>query len=185
MAELNINGRMLVKNFKRQFKEVFGASLRVYKGQNYADDNLTLAAIRAEGCKGGELTLRANMLVGNFEDKMQELFGIKVQVADADDKKLVDNGLTLGAVGRGEVKKKVEKPAGSPRESESNDNQKQETNNNNQINSIAMETTNKKLTLNLSVDSCYRINLIPIVGEESNEMADEMIGNGEVDYGMA
>ena len=82
MAELNINGRLLVKNFKKQFKEVFGGSLRVYKGQNFADDNLTIAAIRDEGCKGGELTLRTNMLVGNFEDKMQELFGIKVQVAD-------------------------------------------------------------------------------------------------------
>lgn len=117
MAELNINGRLLVKNFKKQFKEVFGGSLRVYKGKNFADDNLTLAAIRAEGCKGGELTLRANMLVGNFEDKMQELFGIKVQVADADDKKLVDNGLTLGAVGRGEVKKKaIEKEASSSQE---------------------------------------------------------------------
>lgn len=27
MAELNINGRMLVKNFKKQFQEVFGCSL--------------------------------------------------------------------------------------------------------------------------------------------------------------
>ena len=107
MAELNINGRMMVKNFKRQFKKEFGGSLRVYKGQNLADDDATLASIRAEGHKGGELTLRANMLVGTFEEKMQELFGIKVQVADADDKKLVDNALTLGAVGRGEVKKKA------------------------------------------------------------------------------
>ncbi len=114
MAELNINGRMLVKNFKKQFKEVFGGSLRVYKGQNFADDEATLAAIRAEGGKGGELTLRANTLVGNFEYKMMELFGIKVQVADADDKKLLDNALTLGAVRRGEVKKKAPKSCTKP-----------------------------------------------------------------------
>lgn len=36
MAELNINGRMVVKNFKKQFKEVFGGSLRVYK-ERYRD----------------------------------------------------------------------------------------------------------------------------------------------------
>jgi hypothetical protein len=113
MAELNINGRMMVKNFKKQFKEVFGGSLRVYKGQSFAADEATLASIRAEGCKDGEFTLRANTLVGNFEEKMQEMFGIKVQVADADDKKLVDNALTLGAVGRGEVKKKAAAAAGT------------------------------------------------------------------------
>lgn len=67
MAGLNINGRMMVKNFKKQFKEVFGGSLRVYKGQNFADDEATLTSICVEGCKGGELTLRANTLVGNFD----------------------------------------------------------------------------------------------------------------------
>ena len=180
MAELNINGRIVVKNFKKQFKEVFGGSLRVYKGQNFADDDATLASIRTEGCKGGELTLRANMLVGNFEEKMQELFGIKVQVADADDKKLVDNALTLGAVGRGEVKKKAEKSAGSPQAPEPKDDQKQETNNNNQLNNTTME----KKTLELHVDQGYCVAIIPIVGEENNETADEMISNGEIDYDL-
>lgn len=36
MAELNINGRMVVKNFRKQFKEEFGGSLRVYK-ERYRD----------------------------------------------------------------------------------------------------------------------------------------------------
>ena len=176
MAELNINGRMVVKNFKKQFKEEFGGSLRVYKGQNFADDDATLASIRAEGCKGGELTLRANMLVGNFENKMQELFGIKVQVADADNKKLVDNSLTLGAVGRGEVKKKAERKS----EVDSSITPKE----NSQEDMPIPASSPKWVELQLSVDAGYRLHLIPIIGEESNDMADEMIGNGEVDYGM-
>ncbi len=115
MAELNINGRMLVKNFRKQFKEVFGGSLRVYNGDDIADDEATLATIRAEGCKGGELTLRANTLVGNFENKMMELFGIKVQVADIEDRELVADDITLGAVGRGEVKKKTLENCNKPK----------------------------------------------------------------------
>jgi len=40
------------------------------------------------------------MQVGNFEKKMMELYGIKVQVASGDDSKLVDNSLTLSQSGK-------------------------------------------------------------------------------------
>lgn len=40
------------------------------------------------------------MLVGNFEKKVAELFGIGVQVASPDDKYLVDNSMSLTASGR-------------------------------------------------------------------------------------
>ena len=66
----------------------------------FADDNATLASIRAEGAKGGELVVKCNMQVGNFEKKVAELFGIGVQVANADDSKLVDNSITLTASGK-------------------------------------------------------------------------------------
>ena len=59
MAELKINGRTTVRKLKADFKAAFGSSLRVYmapscKGR-MADDAATLASIRAEGAKGGEL----------------------------------------------------------------------------------------------------------------------------------
>lgn len=113
MKELNVNGRMMVKTLKRQFADTFGLSLRVYLGQHFADDNSTLASIRREGCAGGELSVYGQMQVGNFENKMLEEFGIKVQVANADDSKLVDNKLTLAAASNGATKavKKESNPA--------------------------------------------------------------------------
>lgn len=109
MAEINVNGRMLVKNFKKQFQEAFGCSLRVYVKTHFADDEQTLASLREEGKKGGELSVKGNMLVGNFEAKMLEEYGITVQVANIDDTKLVDNNLTLAAAGRGEERKAAKK----------------------------------------------------------------------------
>lgn len=104
MAEIKLIGQMKVKTLKADFKKAFGGTLRVYKSPSckggFADDNATLAAIRAEGAKGGELNIVGQMQVGNFEKKIAEMYGIGIQVANADDTKLVDNSLTLGAVSR-------------------------------------------------------------------------------------
>ena len=104
MAEIKLTGNMKVKSLKADFKEAFGATLRVYKSASckggFADDNATLASIRAEGAKGGELKIVGNMQVGNFEKKIAELYGIGVQVANADDSKLADNDITLVAAGK-------------------------------------------------------------------------------------
>ncbi len=104
MADLTVNGRTTVKKLKAEFKANFGATLRVYKATSckgaFADDTATLASIRAEGAKGGELSVKGNMQVGNFEKKFAEIFGIGVQVANADDSKLADNSVTLTAAGK-------------------------------------------------------------------------------------
>ncbi|MBO5719338.1 MAG: hypothetical protein J6R71_06945 [Bacteroidales bacterium] len=104
MADFKLDGRMKVKTLKETFKKTFGASLRVYKSESckgaFADDDATLASIRAEGKKGGELVVGGNLRVGNFEKKIAELYGIGVQVSDKDDKKLADNDITLVAAGK-------------------------------------------------------------------------------------
>ena len=104
MAEFKLDGRMKVKTLKANFKKEFGSSLRVYKSESckgaFADDDATLASIRAEGKKGGELTVGGNLKVGNFEKKIAELYGIGVQVATPDDSKLADNDITLAAAGK-------------------------------------------------------------------------------------
>ena len=104
MAEFKLDGRMKVKTLKDTFKKTFGASLRVYKGVSckggFADDNATLASIRAEGAKGGELVVAGNIKVGNFEKKVAELYGIGVQVANKADTELADNNITLAAAGK-------------------------------------------------------------------------------------
>lgn len=101
MAEFSINGRMTVKSLRKQFKDSFGASLRVYKGAKFAPEDATLASIRSgENVKGGELVCKGNLQVGNFEAKMKEMFGITVQVANSDNTKLVSDNITLAAAGR-------------------------------------------------------------------------------------
>ena len=104
MAEFKLDGRMKVKTLKENYKKNFGGTLRVYKSVTckgaMADEDATLASLRAEGKKGGELVVGGNLKVGNFENKIAELFGIGVQVATKDDSKLADNDLTLVAAGK-------------------------------------------------------------------------------------
>ena len=104
MADFKLDGRMKVKSLKDNFKKTFGATLRVYKSVTckgaMADEDATLASLRTEGYKGGELVVGSNLRVGSFAKKIAELYGIGVQVADKDDKKLADNDITLAAAGK-------------------------------------------------------------------------------------
>ena len=104
MAEIKLTGNKKIGTLCKEFKEAFGSTLRIYKSPSckgpFADPNATLASVRAEGAKGGELAVKGNMQVGNFEKKIAEMYGIGVQVANADDSKLADNSITLVAAGR-------------------------------------------------------------------------------------
>jgi hypothetical protein len=101
MADFAISGRMKIKTLKANFKNEFGSTLRVYKGVKFADDNDTIASIASKKIESGsELKANGNTKVGTFEDRMKDIFGIKVQVATKDDSALVDNDLTLTASGK-------------------------------------------------------------------------------------
>ncbi len=102
MADFTLDGRTKVKSFKASFKENFGATLRVYTTvdcKELADDEATLASIRAEGFAGGELSVKGNMKVAGFERRVAELYGIGVQVANADDTEFADDAATLATAG--------------------------------------------------------------------------------------
>jgi hypothetical protein len=67
--------------------------------KRFADDEATLASIRKDKSTAkGDLKISGNMQVGTFEKKFKEIFGITIQVADADNIKLLDDSLTLSAV---------------------------------------------------------------------------------------
>lgn len=100
MAEIKMTGNKRVGTLCKEFKEAFGSTLRVYNGAVFAKEDATLASIRKGDAKGGELAVKGNMQVGNFEKKVLEMYGIKVQVANADNSALADNGLTLVAAGK-------------------------------------------------------------------------------------
>lgn len=95
MANFRVTGQMKVKTLKEQFMDCFGTVLRVYYKNRFADDDVTLASIRAEGYKGGDFDCGDNDIVGDFEDFVMALYGIEVQVASPDDSYLVDNNLRL------------------------------------------------------------------------------------------
>lgn len=98
MAEFKIHGSMKVKTLKEKFFNEYGGVLRVYAGKSLAKDEDTLASIRADKAKGGDLICRSNRTVGRFEQEMQEIFGIKVQVATKDNFVLVLDGITLSKI---------------------------------------------------------------------------------------
>lgn len=98
MADFTFDGRTKVKTFKAQFKENFGATLRVYTTvdcKELANDEATLASIRAEGFAGGEFSVKGNTKVSTFERKVAELYGIGVQVTNADGSEFADDTATL------------------------------------------------------------------------------------------
>jgi hypothetical protein len=99
MAEFKIDGRMKVRKLKEDFFNEYGGVLRVYNGKERADDDASLASIRANDvARGGELVCRSNRSVGNFKKEMWEVFGIKVQVATKDDWVIVLDGITLSTI---------------------------------------------------------------------------------------
>ncbi|WP_338765280.1 hypothetical protein WAF17_01310 [Bernardetia sp. ABR2-2B] len=106
MGTFKVDGRMTVNTLKDKFKETFGYSLRVYKGNNagrgarFADDKTRLGEVadERESVAGmGEFDMPSEMTIAEFEKLFQEKFDIAVQVADADNEKLLDNDATLKA----------------------------------------------------------------------------------------
>jgi hypothetical protein len=93
MANLSISGRMSVKGLKKSFKKEYGLSLRVYKGKKFADEDATLASLSDK--KVTEFSAKSNMLVGNFEKKLNDATGLNVQVSSPKDKELCGDSRTL------------------------------------------------------------------------------------------
>ena len=105
MAGLSITGQMKVSTLQAGFLRQFGLTLRVYDGRSFADPTQTLAQVRKKKGSGKALSVAKNMKVGNLEDKFEEEFGLKVQVAGSDDSYLCDNDLTLNGAQQEDEKK--------------------------------------------------------------------------------
>ena len=101
MADVSISGNMKIKNLKSNFNKAFGSTLRVYNGIKFADDEDTVGKIAKKPVKRGEdISIHGRSKVSTFEKQMKDTYGIKVQVAKADDSGLVDNDITLTQSGK-------------------------------------------------------------------------------------
>ncbi len=95
---LKVDGRMKVKTLKEQFKNLYGFTLRVYNTQNhFVDDDLLIADVRQteDADKSAEVYIDPTYTIDEFEKAFMAAFGVKIQVAEADDSKLADNNIKL------------------------------------------------------------------------------------------
>ena len=118
LAGYSITGQMKVSTLQEGFLKEFGLTLRVYDGRSFADLTQTLAQVRKKKGSGKALSVAKNMKVGNLEDKFEEEFGLKVQIAGSDDSYLCKNELTLNAAQQEDEKKLARKERKSARQAE-------------------------------------------------------------------
>ena len=105
--DFHMNSRMKVKSVQRLFNENFGLTLRVYKGKQFADPNLTISQLNKRtsdkiDANQEDITIKASIKIGDFEKRIFNTYGLKVQVADEWDRNLQPDNYTLGQAARKE-----------------------------------------------------------------------------------
>jgi hypothetical protein len=95
---MKVNGRTTVAKFKSMFKSEFGVSVRVYKGNHFADESDTLASIKTvKDPTNGDFEIHGNSKVGNVEKLFKDTFGIQIQIEDKTGN-LADNNVTIASL---------------------------------------------------------------------------------------
>lgn len=89
MADTNVNGRIKISTFQKDFLKSFPylvPTLRTTSGKGI-DNSLTIAGARAKAVGGdykpsgeAELSLNGNLQVGSFEKRFKEAFGIDCEI---------------------------------------------------------------------------------------------------------
>ena len=96
-----------IRSLKADFKNNFGLTLRVYKGKQLADEELTLAALNQRTSKdikssNEDLKIKVSMTIDEFEKLIDAHFGLTVQVVNEYDTYCINNKYTLGQAARKE-----------------------------------------------------------------------------------
>ena len=102
-SEFEVESTMKVTDLTKQFKNKFGLQLRVYKGKKLADDGrMTLKTLDQRTTQtsvnfdSSKMKIKATQKVLEVENLFLENFGIVVQIADIENKKLLADDITLG-----------------------------------------------------------------------------------------
>ncbi len=102
-SEFEVEITMKITDLTKQFKKKFGLSLRVYKGKKLADDGrMTLKTLDQRTTQtsvnfdSSRMKIKASQKVLEVENLFLENFGIVVQIADIENKKLLADDITLG-----------------------------------------------------------------------------------------
>lgn len=100
MATIKVTKASSVQSIKSQFNKEFSCNIRIYNGVKFADDKMKISDLSKTDNPGGNLELGARSRVENVEKYFKESFGIKIQIANADNTKLAGNELTLTQAGK-------------------------------------------------------------------------------------
>ncbi len=100
MATIKVTKASSVQSIKSQFSKEFSCNIRIYNGVKFADDKMKISDLSKTDNPGGNLELGARSRVENVEKYFKESFGIKIQIANADNTKLAGNELTLTQAGK-------------------------------------------------------------------------------------
>lgn len=100
MATIRVTKASSVQSIKSQFSKEFSCNIRIYNGAKFADDKMKISDLSKTDNPGGTLELGARSRVENVEKYFKETFGIKVQIANANDTKLAGNEMTLTQAGK-------------------------------------------------------------------------------------
>lgn len=105
--DFHIAANKKLKTIQAEFKENFGLTLRIYKGKQLADPELTIAALNQKTTKditatSDDLSIKASTNIGDFEKLIEQHYGLTVQVANEFDTYCVNNKYTLGQAARKE-----------------------------------------------------------------------------------
>jgi hypothetical protein len=105
--DFHISPNKKLKTIKKDFKENFGLTLRIYKGKQFADPEMTFAGLNNKttkeiNTKNEDISIKASMKIGDFEKLMDSYFGLTVQVANEFDTYCINNKYTLGQASRKE-----------------------------------------------------------------------------------
>ena len=111
MEDIDVNGKMHVGTFQKQFKKAFGTEIRVYKakadgtlnsgkGAKSAPTKSTLASICAKGQKVGDLTIKKSKTVGDIEKEFAKIMGIGIQIMLPDGSGFANNSVRLKDVAK-------------------------------------------------------------------------------------
>lgn len=104
-SDFSIAPNKKIKTIQKEFKDNFGLTLRVFKGNQHADGELTIAGLNRKttakvNAAQEDLKIKASTPIASFEEQMMSHFGLKVQVADEFNIYLVENHYTLGQASR-------------------------------------------------------------------------------------
>ena len=95
MSKIKVTKASSVASLQKQFKKATGATLRIYNGIKFADPKSKISDLAKKESSKSDLDIGARKKVKTIEEFFEKNFGIKANVANADDSSLAKDEMTI------------------------------------------------------------------------------------------